>query len=174
MQVSKEIEKNLLDVAMESYRRRHKKRLSSLRDFTSYFGVERDVLDADIVQKLKPLVDAFGLLFPDGPLCERVVDIRLSPSCNSPSVTRVSVWVKNPDGFFRTMYIKDLYPEQYTQYFKYINRADKIRSKMQDRLSSLPRDLNIAIKMTPTLKEFHKAFPLWYSMLKEIRTKSND
>ena len=175
MQVSKEIEKNLIDVAKETYYRRHKLRFAPLKDFAPYFEVDKDALDADIIQKLQPVVDSFNLLFANQPLEEHIVNICLSPTnYSSVSITRVSVQVRNPNGFFKTMYIKDLYPEQYLQYFKYVKRAGSIRERMQDRLSSIPRDLSLAIRMTPGLKDFHKAFPLWYSMLQELKAKAND
>lgn len=172
MQVSREIEKNLIDVAKEAYYKRHKMRFAPLKDFDAYFGVDREVLDADIVQKLQPVIDGFNTLFSNNPVREHIVDIKLSPSTySSVSITRVSVQVKNPNGFFKTMYIKDLYPEQYEQYFKYVKRAGAVREKMQDRINSIPRDLSLAIKMTPGLKDFHRAFPLWYSMLQELKAK---
>lgn len=175
MQVSKEIEKNLIDVARETYYKRHKIRFAPLKDFAPYFGVDIDVLDADIKQKLQPVIDGFNTLFANQPMSEHIVNIQLSPTQYSTvSVTRVSVNVRNPNGFFKTMYIKDLYPEQYLQYFQYIKRAGSIREKMQDRLSSIPRDLSLALKMTPGLKDFHKAFPLWYAMLQELKAKAND
>ncbi len=172
MQVSKEIEKNLIDVAKETYFKRHRVRFAPLKDFAPYFGVDREVLDADIVQKLQPVIDGFNLLFANQPMSEHIVNICLSPTNYSTvSVTRVSVNVRNPNGFFKTMYIKDLYPEQYMQYSQYVKRAGAIREKMRDRMSSIPRDLSLAIKMTPGLKDFHKAFPLWYSMLQELKAK---
>ena len=108
MQVSKEIEKGLIDVAKETYYRRHKLRFAPLKDFAPYFGVDKDALDADIVQKLQPVVDSFNVLFANQPLEEHIVNIGLSPTnYSSVSITRVSVQVRNPNGFFKTMYIKD-------------------------------------------------------------------